>query len=458
MRAGETDVGARYCGHPDKVVGAREESGEAGGERDPVAYAHPHGRRDHLLLGDEHLEVASGKLLGELLGLGGVADLAVEGDYVLPGATQRLEGRAVGPAGRLLIPHIPGRQLQPARQASGEILPRARVGLAYLHQKVVAAAEFLERRLLLVFRHRFAVHAVHVFQERDPASLLGLRDDQGRRPGLFQRLCVGLVDLFGVVAVDLDRSPAEGLGAGGVVVAVPAVHRLAGLAEAVHVQDGREVVELVEGGVLEGLPHRTLRHLGVAAKHPDTIGESVQVLAGEGHADPYGQSLAQRPRGHVYPGDLGRRVSLQAAAELAERHELLVRDRARRFIDGVEQRGGVAFGEDEVVVVGVFGVVEVVAEVLAQEHGQQVGRRHGRGGVSRPGARARTDAIDPELLGETVPLLGPRGLLVDLLGHHLPPRQDRSWVRYYSYYPAHANRKPLCRPSLVAQTGLWRLC
>src|SRR5688572_12779804 len=158
MRAGETDVGAGDCGHPDKVVGAREESGEAGGERDPVAYAHPHSRRDHLLLGDEHLEVASGKLLGELLGLGRVTDLAVEGDYVLPGATQRLEGSAVGPAGRLFVPDIPGRQFQPACQASGEVLPRARVGLAYLDQKVVAAAEFLERRLLLVFRDWLAVH------------------------------------------------------------------------------------------------------------------------------------------------------------------------------------------------------------------------------------------------------------------------------------------------------------
>src|ERR687890_2480674 len=140
MRARETDVGSGDRGHPDEVVCAREESGEAGGERDPVAYAHPHGCRDHLLLGDKHLEVASGKLLGELLGLGGVADLAVEGDYVLPGATRRLEGRAVGAAGRLFVPDIPGRQLQPACQASGEVLPRTRVGLAYLNHKVIAAA------------------------------------------------------------------------------------------------------------------------------------------------------------------------------------------------------------------------------------------------------------------------------------------------------------------------------
>ena len=152
-----------------------------------------------------------------------------------------------------------------------------------------------------------------------------------------ERLGVGVVDLFGVVAVDLDRVPAEGLGAGGVVLAVPAVHRLPGLAEAVHVEDGCEVVELVVGGVLEGLPHRALGHLGVAAEHPDPVGKFVQVLAGECYADAYRQSLAEGARCHVDPWYLGRRVALQAAVERAEGQELLVGDRARRLVHRVEQ-------------------------------------------------------------------------------------------------------------------------
>src|SRR5215213_6938908 len=139
--------------------------------------------------------------------MGGVADLAVEGDDVFPGATESLEGSAVGPTGRLLGPDLPGRQIQSTRQARGEVLARAWVGLAH-------------------------------------------RDDHGRSAGLLEGLRVGPVDLLGVVAVDLDRVPAEGLGAGDVVVAVPAVHRLPGLAEAVHVKDGYEVVELVVRGVL----------------------------------------------------------------------------------------------------------------------------------------------------------------------------------------------------------------
>ena len=81
-----------------------------------------------------------------------------------------------------------------------------------------------------------------------------------------ERLGVGAVYLLGVVAVYLDRVPAEGPRSVCVVVAVPAVHGLARLAEAVHVEDGDEVVQLVEG-VLEGFhidpsaisesPHRT---------------------------------------------------------------------------------------------------------------------------------------------------------------------------------------------------------
>ena len=68
-----------------------------------------------------------------------------------------------------------------------------------------------------------------------------------------------------------------------------------------------------------------------------------------------------------------------------------------------------ALGEDQVVVVGILRVVEVVAEVLAHQHGDEVGGRHGRGRMPRPGAGARADTIGPQLLRERAPLLGTRG-------------------------------------------------
>ena len=114
---------------------------------------------------------------------------------------------------------------------------------------------------------------------------------------------VGAVDLLEVVPVDLDRLPAEGLGPLRVRVEIPAVHRLAALAEPVHVDDRGQVLELVERGVLERLPHRALGHLAVAAQAPDAVREPVEVLAGERHADRDRQPLAERAGGDVDPRD-----------------------------------------------------------------------------------------------------------------------------------------------------------
>ena len=110
------------CGdgrHPDEVVGAGEERGEGGGEGDVPADGHADGGRDELLLGDEHLEVALGVRLGELLGVGGVAHLPVEGDDVAAGAdAQPAPGRR--PAG--------WRPWRPARSGAGSPRRWARPG------------------------------------------------------------------------------------------------------------------------------------------------------------------------------------------------------------------------------------------------------------------------------------------------------------------------------------------
>ena len=59
-----------------------------------------------------------------------------------------------------------------------------------------------------------------------------------------------------------------------------------------------------------------------------------------------------------------------------------------------------ALGEDEVVVVGQLGVIEVVAQMASGEDGDQVGRGHARGRVPGSGLRARSDPIDPDLLSD----------------------------------------------------------
>src|ERR1700691_4387054 len=58
-----------------------------------------------------------------------------------------------------------------------------------------------------------------------------------------------------------------------------------------------------------------------------------------------------------------------------------------------------ALGEDEVVVVGQVGLVEVIPKVPGGEDRYQIGRGHAGGRVPRPRFGARADPIDADLLG-----------------------------------------------------------
>ena len=78
VRAAERERRAADRRHADEVVGAREEGGERRGERPPADGLEPDRGRDHLLLGDVHLEVAIRVRLREDLRVRRVRDLAVE--------------------------------------------------------------------------------------------------------------------------------------------------------------------------------------------------------------------------------------------------------------------------------------------------------------------------------------------------------------------------------------------
>jgi hypothetical protein len=184
------------------------------------------------------------------------------------------------------------------------------------------------------------------------------------------------------------------------------VHRLAALAESVDVEDRDEVVEPGERRVLEGLPHRSLGELAVAAHAPHAIRQPVELLAGERDADRDRQPLPERAGRNVDPGDLRRRVSLEPRAELAKRQQLLVRDRARGLEHGIDEGRRVALGEDQVVVPRIVRAVEVVAEVLREQHRHQVRGRHRGRRVPGLGDRCGADRVDAELLSQLAPKLG----------------------------------------------------
>ena len=97
-------------------------------------------------------------------------------------------------------------------------------------------------------------------------------------------------------------------------------------------------------------------------------------------------------------------MALELGAELAEGEQLLVGDRAGGGEHRVDERRGVALGEDQVIVVGVLRVVVVVAQVARHQHRHQVGRRHRRGGVAGVGGGRRADRVDAQTLGELMDL------------------------------------------------------
>ena len=80
------------------------------------------------------------------------------------------------------------------------------------------------------------------------------------------------------------------------------MHGRAALAEPVDVDDRDQVAQLGVAGVLEGLPHRALGQLGVAAEHPDPQVGVLEPVAGERDADRDRQALAERAGGDVDPG------------------------------------------------------------------------------------------------------------------------------------------------------------
>ena len=141
----------------------------------------------------------------------------------------------------------------------------------------------------------------------------------------------GVVDLLEVVPVDDDGAAAERLDAPAVRLQVPLQLGRPRLPEPVHVDDHREVVQLVVRRLVEGLPDRALGHLAVPAEHPDAEAGLVEPLAGQRDADAVGQPLPERAGGDVDPGERRRRVALQPRPRPpVGLHQLAVVDRRRR--------------------------------------------------------------------------------------------------------------------------------
>ena len=277
-------------------------------------------------------------------------------------------------------------------------LPRLR--RLTVHTQVAFAAQFLDGPLGHVRRQRLPVPAILVLDLAEALAFDGAGQDHGRLAAGLAGVAQGAIDLGQVMAVDQHRVAAERLDARRVDVHMPAVLGFAPLTQAVHVHDRRQVGEPVLARLVEGFPNRALGELRVAAEHPHVVRQLVQVLARQRHPDPDRQALSQRAGGHVDPGQRRRRVALEAGAELAEAHQLVVADGADGLEHGVAERRGMALAVDQVVIVGLVRPRPVVLQVAADQDGNQVGRRHRRGRMARTGGRAAADRVDAQLLAE----------------------------------------------------------
>ncbi len=369
MRSGEPDVRLRDRRHPDEVVAPGHERSEGRREGHQPEHLHAHRGGDHLLLGDVHLEEAIGRGLLEVLRVRRVADLGVEHDDIGAGGAERLERFAVSlPRRQRLGVRLEIRFLRPGHRSG-----RPRVGLDRRERARRARAELREGLLRLLGVEGLPVPALLVLEERDALPLHGLGDDD-RGPLRLPRLAERVVDRGEVVAIDDDRLAAERLHPRGVRVHVPFELGRASLAEAVDIEDRREVRKALVARMVEALPDRALGELAVARQGPHVEGRAQGPLRGQRLADRDGQTLAERAGGDVGPRQDRCGVAFEPAADLAERHELGVVDRAGRPEHRVVERRGVSLAEDQVVVRRSLRCGPVVPQMGHEQDRDEVGR------------------------------------------------------------------------------------
>ncbi len=325
-----------------------------------------------MLLSDEHLEEPVRVDLGEVLGMGGVADLGVQGDHRWPRA-ERGERLAVClPGGDLRAERV-DRQLNSDRRGLRRP-PDGRRRHRPPHAQVAFATECGDRALGHIGRQGLAVPSVGIDDLRKTLPLASA-GEHDHRPVGFGGLGQDLVNRGDVMPVDGERLAAERLSPAGVGIKIPAELGRTALAETVDIHDRCQIRQLVVGRLVQGLPDRALSHLAVATQHPHPIGEPVKKPAGECHPDRVRQALPERAGCHVNPWQDRRRMALQAVTETAiSGHQLVIGDHADGLEHRVQQRGRVPLGEDQVIVGRIVRLVPVIPQVSAEQN-----RHHIRG-------------------------------------------------------------------------------
>ncbi len=158
-----------------------------------------------------------------------------------------------------------------------------------------------------------------------------------------------------------DGLPAEGGDAVFISLQVMAVHGFTPLSQTVDIQDADEVIQVVMSRDLQGFILRAFGHFAVPQQNIGGIGQLVQILGIEGHADADGKPLAQRPGGGFGIGKDHGGVAFQGAAEFSVGlDELLPAQLTGSHPQGIEERRGMSFGKNETVIIGVTGIAGII--------------------------------------------------------------------------------------------------
>ena len=265
-----------------------------------------------------------------------------------------------------------------------------------------------------------------------------LGHDRRRLAGRRHRFVHRVQDGGVVVAVDLDRVPAERpelLGERG------EIHDLAdpaGLLDLIVVDDHAEVVERELRRAHRRLPDLAGLRLAVADHAPHPALRAVQFSC-DRHTDRDREPLAERAGrgldpGHAQPVD----VALQSRLELAERLQPVVREEPGSRERDVERRRAVALRQHEAVAIGPGRLGRAVSQDPAEvEADQRVDRGKGAAGVTRAGLGDRLDDVDAQLAGQ----------LPELVGIERLRRFDH--LRHERNLPGPGGRKPI----LAARAG-----
>ena len=113
----------------------------------------------------------------------------------------------------------------------------------WLDDKPLWVPELGESLLCIRCRQSLAVPAGYTGEERDTATLFGLREDCHRATGVRHSCRKRIVDGFNAVAINFDRMPTKSFDTGAIFGDVMAESRFAALSKLIDVDNRDEVVE-----------------------------------------------------------------------------------------------------------------------------------------------------------------------------------------------------------------------